>query len=82
MIIQLDIILLFFLKDWNKIIEQIARAIVDKYGEGNYDFLGNNCEDFANMIIYGLNFSQQASYSVKSCENHSITMVERILFVS
>lgn len=38
----------------------MAKAVVDKYREGNYDVFEENCEHFASMIVYGIDFSEQA----------------------
>jgi hypothetical protein len=42
-----------------KILEHLARTVLSEYGKNQYDLYSKNCEHFANMIIYGLNFSQQ-----------------------
>lgn len=46
-------------KNPRKIAEQIAWARDTKFREDNYDLANRNCEHFANMIIYGINYSDQ-----------------------
>jgi Lecithin retinol acyltransferase len=42
-----------------KIAEQIAWAYSSSFREDQYDLRNRNCEHFANMCIYGINFSEQ-----------------------
>lgn len=42
-----------------KIIEHIVKALLSKYGEGEYHLLLKNCEHFANMCVYSINRSEQ-----------------------
>lgn len=53
----------------------MAKAVVDRY-RGNYDILGKNCEHFANMIVYGLDFSQQGSSTISNYVIRSSTIIE------
>jgi hypothetical protein len=46
-------------KKREKIIEHIEKALLSKYGEGEYHLLLKNCEHFANMCVYGINRSEQ-----------------------
>ncbi|CAG8555449.1 10488_t:CDS:2 [Paraglomus brasilianum] len=40
--------------------KHIEIAVNAKYGKGEYELLGNNCEHFATMCVYGLGMSRQA----------------------
>src|SRR5438045_3265597 len=40
--------------------EQITKAILAEYGIEEYNFLGNNCEHFATLVVCGVPFSTQA----------------------
>ena len=42
-----------------RIAEQIAWAYSNDFREGQYDLRNRNCEHFANMCVYGVNFSEQ-----------------------
>jgi len=46
-------------KSHSKIVRQIAWAEKEKFREGIYDLAHHNCEHFANMIVYGINYSEQ-----------------------
>lgn len=47
-------------KNYRKIAKQIAWAVDGTpYREGNYSLRNRNCEHFANMIVYGINYSKQ-----------------------
>lgn len=48
-------------KEKEQIIQHIARSIVGEFGKGEYDLIGNNCEHFANALVFGMNFSLQTS---------------------
>lgn len=39
--------------------QDIAKRAYKRVGETNYNLIFNNCEDFANHCIYGVNFSSQ-----------------------
>lgn len=51
---------IFKFKSKQRIIEDIAKAIVSEYGKYQYDVKKNNCEHFANMIVLGISYSGQA----------------------
>ncbi|RGB33277.1 hypothetical protein C1646_788985 [Rhizophagus diaphanus] len=61
-----------------KIIEHIEKALLSKYGEGEYHLLLKNCEHFANMCVYSINRSEQVEkfkkylIRVKGKENNNI----------
>ncbi|CAG8541743.1 14534_t:CDS:2 [Rhizophagus irregularis] len=61
-----------------KIIEHIEKALLSKYGEGEYHLLLKNCEHFANMCVYSINRSEQVEklkkylIGVKRKENNNI----------
>lgn len=63
-------------KNFNTMVKQIAKAVVEKYREGNYDILGSNCENFANMIVHGLDFSQQGEKFSKGYITKSFSSIE------
>jgi len=42
-----------------RIAEQIAWAYSNKFREDNYNLRNRNCEHFANMCVYGINYSEQ-----------------------
>ena len=42
-----------------RIAEQIAWAYSNNFREDNYDLRNRNCEHFANMCVYGINYSEQ-----------------------
>jgi Lecithin retinol acyltransferase len=42
-----------------RIAEQIAWAYSNNFRENQYDLRNRNCEHFANMCVYGVNFSEQ-----------------------
>jgi len=47
-------------KNYRKIAKQIAWAVDGTpYRKGNYSLRNRNCEHFANMIVYGINYSKQ-----------------------
>jgi len=48
-------------KEKEQIIQHIARSIVGEFGKGEYDLFENNCEHFANMMVFGINYSYQGS---------------------
>jgi hypothetical protein len=50
---------IFEFKSRQRIIDDIARAIVSEYGKYRYDVRENNCEHFANMIVLGISYSGQ-----------------------
>jgi hypothetical protein len=51
---------IFGFKSKQRIIEDIAKAIISEYGKYQYDMHNNNCEHFANMIVCGVGYSGQA----------------------
>jgi len=46
-------------KHWKLIIRQIAWTENIGYRENNYSLFDRNCEHFANMCVYGINYSEQ-----------------------
>jgi len=48
-------------KHTRKIVKQIAWAVENKFREDKYCLPNRNCEHFANMIIYGINYSEQVN---------------------
>jgi len=47
-------------KNYSKIAKKIAWAVDGTpYREGNYNLANRNCEHFANMVVYGINYSKQ-----------------------
>jgi len=46
-------------KHSKRIAEQIAWAVETKFREDCYDLLNRNCAHFANMCIYGINYSEE-----------------------
>ncbi|CFW92762.1 protein of unknown function [endosymbiont DhMRE of Dentiscutata heterogama] len=46
-------------KHYKKIIKQIAWAVDVDFRKNNYNLTNRNCEHFANMIVYGINYSEQ-----------------------
>jgi hypothetical protein len=46
-------------KHYSKIAKQIAWAYDVDFRAKNYSLSNRNCEHFANMIVYGINYSQQ-----------------------
>jgi hypothetical protein len=46
-------------KHHQKIFRQIAISIEDKFREDCYNLRNRNCEHFANMLVYGINYSEQ-----------------------
>jgi hypothetical protein len=52
-----------------RIAEQIAWAIDTNFRENNYSLTDRNCEHSANMIVYGINYSEQIYDSVLSGNN-------------
>lgn len=49
----------FFEKRFVKNVDTIVHDAENAVGEGEYDFLHNNCEDFANRICYTKNLTSQ-----------------------
>jgi Leucine-rich repeat (LRR) protein len=49
-----------------KIEEHIITATLAEYGAEKYNFLGNNCEHFATLCVYGIPFSIQIDKKFKS----------------
>jgi len=49
---------------WSKnIAKEIVWAKDNNFRRGNYDLFNRNCEHFANMIVYGINYSEQIESS-------------------
>ena len=46
-------------KHYDKIARQIAWAYSNKFREDDYDLCNRNCEHLANMLVYGINYSEQ-----------------------
>lgn len=46
-------------KHYKKIAQQIDWAESSKFRRGNYDLFNRNCEHFANMCVYGIDYSEQ-----------------------
>jgi len=46
-------------KNYKDIAGQIVWAKDNHYRRGNYDLHRRNCEHFANMVVYGIDFSEQ-----------------------
>ena len=46
-------------KHYSKIARQVACVEENEYRKGNYDLANRNCEHLANMLVYGINFSEQ-----------------------
>ena len=46
-------------KHYKKIIEQAVKAYWRDYGVDRYDLYNDNCEHFANAIVYGIYYSRQ-----------------------
>ena len=46
-----------YVKNAKNIVEEAEKLI----GEGNYDFLHNNCEDFANRVCYSKKLTSQVN---------------------
>jgi len=44
---------------YQKIVRRLAWAKETKYRKGEYDLFNSNCEHFANMCVYGINYSEQ-----------------------
>jgi hypothetical protein len=41
------------------IIQHLKNSLQNNYGKGEYSLIKKNCEHFANLIVHGVNFSQQ-----------------------
>ena len=50
-------------KHYKKSIEQAVKAWYKDFGSGKYDLYNDNCEHFANAIIFGVYYSQQIADS-------------------
>jgi hypothetical protein len=50
-------------KNPRKTAEQIAWAVNNNFRKNNYSLLDRNCEHFANMVVYGINYSEQIEES-------------------
>jgi hypothetical protein len=50
-------------KNYKDIARQIVWAKDNSFRKNNYDLHRRNCEHFANMIVYGINFSEQIERS-------------------
>ncbi|CAI2168496.1 18539_t:CDS:2 [Funneliformis geosporum] len=50
-------------------------AINAKYGEGEYELLGNNCEHFATKCVYGLEMSRQSG-STKTYADYLLQAIQ------
>lgn len=48
--------------------EQIAWAVDTRFREDQYNLRNRNCEHFANMCIYGINYSRQIYYNKEQFE--------------
>jgi len=59
-------------KHHKKTAENLAWAKEEKYGKGNYDLFNRNCEHFANMCVYGINYSEQIAKLEKQGLKHFI----------
>lgn len=46
-------------KNPSLIIQHLKKSLQNDYGKGEYGLIKKNCEHFANLIIHGVNFSQQ-----------------------
>lgn len=46
-------------KHSERIAEQIAWAVENRFWEDRYDLLNRNCAHFANMCVYGINYSEE-----------------------
>ncbi|WNE40114.1 MAG: hypothetical protein GBAus27B_000181 [Mycoplasmataceae bacterium] len=48
-------------KNSQLIIEHLKKSLQGEYGKGEYSVISKNCEHFTNLIIYGVNYSDQAT---------------------
>ncbi|MCE8164136.1 MAG: lecithin retinol acyltransferase family protein [Candidatus Moeniiplasma glomeromycotorum] len=48
-------------KHYKKIVRQVAYAVEEDYWKGRYCLANRNCEHLANMVAYGINYSEQVS---------------------
>ncbi|CAJ0845810.1 4344_t:CDS:2 [Entrophospora sp. SA101] len=46
-----------------------VRITIENYRENNYSLLNRNCEHFANMLVYGINYSEQIERSKSAIIN-------------
>jgi hypothetical protein len=46
-------------KEYRDIVRQVVWAKDNNFRGGNYNLPNRNCEHFANMLVYGIDFSQQ-----------------------
>jgi hypothetical protein len=46
-------------KHYKKIIKHIAGAVAVEYRKGDYSLTNRNCEHLANMLVYGIDYSEQ-----------------------
>ncbi|RHZ35257.1 lecithin retinol acyltransferase family protein [endosymbiont GvMRE of Glomus versiforme] len=49
-----------------RIAEQIVWAVDNNFWHNNYDLRNRNCEHFANMLVYGINYSGQIEQKKKN----------------
>ncbi|RHZ35212.1 lecithin retinol acyltransferase family protein [endosymbiont GvMRE of Glomus versiforme] len=53
-------------KNYKDIAKQIVWAKDNDYRKNNYDLHRRNCEHFANMLVYGINYSGQIEQKKKN----------------
>jgi hypothetical protein len=53
----------------SKMADQIGISVRDNFRRNNYDLYNRNCEHFANMIVYGINYSEQVYKRISSGNN-------------
>ena len=65
-------------KHYKKIAKQIAATVDANWRNGNYSLLSRNCEHFANMIVYGINHSEQVSGLQHAWNDETINLTNEI----
>lgn len=60
-----------------RLIRDITRSISKEYGKGQYGFISNNCEHFANLVLFGIRASSQGN-TLNSFTSYPINLKEEI----
>src|SRR4051794_17598012 len=53
----------------SKIADQIGHLVENNFRRNNYNLHNSNCEHFANMVVYGINYSEQIYNEFRSGNN-------------
>ena len=65
-------------KNYRDIIRQAVWAKDNNFRKGNYDLNNRNCEHFANMLVYGINYSEQVCNNFPLGGNNTIKLIDEI----